>query len=108
MAALAASRADSLRLSMISVAASTTTMASSTTRPMANTSANRVSVLSEKPSARKALKVPIRETGIASIGIRVARQLSRKMNTTSNTSTPASSRVLTTSCTDSDTNRVVS
>ncbi len=75
---------------------------------MASTSANSVSVLSEKPSAIKALNAPMRDTGIASIGINVARQLSRKMNTTSNTSTPASSSVLTTSRTDSATNSVVS
>ena len=44
-------------------------------------------MLIEKPSATKALKAPISDTGTAIIGISVARQLSRKMNTTSSTST---------------------
>ena len=41
-----------------------------------------VRVLMENPSARKALKVPISDTGTASIGMSVARQFSRKMKTT--------------------------
>ena len=93
---------------MIALTASTTTMASSTTSPIASTSANSVRVLMENPSARKAEKAPIRDTGTASIGMSVARQLSRKMKTTSSTSNPASSSVFTTSRTDSETKRVVS
>ena len=42
---------------------STTTIASSTTRPIASTSPNSVSVLIEKPSALITAKVPISETG---------------------------------------------
>src|SRR5277367_160323 len=108
IAALVASRGGSLRLSMISVTASTTTIASSTTRPMASTNANSVRVLSENPSATNALKAPMSETGTATMGISVARQLSRKTNTTSSTSTTAISSVTTTSCKDSATNSVVS
>ena len=59
--------------------ASTTTMASSTTRPMARIMANMDRVLMEKPSNTKAPKVPIRETGTASIGTMVARKLPRKI-----------------------------
>ena len=56
---------------------SSTTMASSTTMPMASTMANRVRVLMEKPNTHRPAKAPMRETGTAMIGIRVARQLCR-------------------------------
>ena len=94
--------------SIFSVTASTTTIASSTTRPMASTSANSVSVLIEKPSATKMVKVPSSDTGTASIGIRVARQLSRNRNTTSSTSAVAMNNVISTSLIDSRTNSEVS
>ena len=48
--------------------ASTTTMASSTTNPMARTRPNSDSVLIEKPRNGKKAKVPISETGTASGG----------------------------------------
>ena len=67
--------------------ASTTTIASSTTRPIASTRPNSDNVLIEKPSSGKSAKAPISETGTVSSGIRVARQLCRKMNTTRTTST---------------------
>ena len=70
--------------------ASTTTMASSTTRPMASTSPKSESVLIEKPSSGKMAKVPISETGTASSGMSVARQPCRKMKTTMMTRTSAS------------------
>ena len=57
--------------------ASTTTIASSTTRPMASTRPNSDSVLSEKPSAGKTMNVPISDTGTAMTGISVARQFCR-------------------------------
>ena len=57
--------------------ASTTTIASSTTRPMASTSPKSDSVLSEKPSAGKTMKVPISDTGTAITGMSVARQFCR-------------------------------
>ena len=53
---------------------STTTMASSTTMPIASTMPNSVSVLSEKPSAAITAKVPISDTGIATIGMIAVRQ----------------------------------
>ena len=54
-------------------------MASSTTSPIASTSPNSDSVLMEKPSMGKTMKVPISETGTASSGISVALQPCRKM-----------------------------
>ena len=56
---------------------STTTIASSTTMPMASTSPSRVSVLIEKPNASITAKVPMIDTGIATIGISVVRKLCR-------------------------------
>ena len=73
---------------------STTTMASSTTMPMASTSPNRVRLLSEKPKADIAAKVPTSETGIAITGISAVRQLWRKTSTTMTTRPTASKRVL--------------
>jgi len=54
--------------------ASTTTMASSTTNPMASTKPNSESVLTEKPNNGNTMNVPTSDTGTASIGISVARQ----------------------------------
>ena len=73
---------------------STTTMASSTTMPMASTRPNSVSVFSEKPSAAMTAKVPISETGIATIGMIAVRQHCRKTMTTRTTRTTASNSVL--------------
>ena len=87
---------------------STTTMASSTTRPMARTIAKRVNVLMEKPKMIKLAKVPIRDTGIAKTGIRVALQLWRKRNTMMITKASASLKVCTTSPMDSEINSVLS
>ena len=57
---------------------STTTMASSTTMPIASTRPNSVSRLIEKPSASMPRKVPISETKIATVQMIVARKLCRK------------------------------
>ena len=81
--------------SMWCCTASTTTIASSTTRPTARTRPNSDSVLIENPSNGNAANVPIRDTGTASIGISVARQLWRKRKTTSMTSAIASASVIT-------------
>ncbi len=70
--------------------ASTTTMASSTTMPIARTSASNETVLAEKPSASMTAKVPIRATGTAMMGMIVARRLPRNTKTTIATSTKAS------------------
>ena len=87
---------------------STTTIASSTTIPIASTRPNSERLLSEKPSSRITAKVPMSETGTASIGTSVARHCWRKTSTTTNTSTTASNSVFVTSWIDSSTNTVVS
>ena len=73
---------------------SSTTMASSTTRPMASTSASSVSVLIVKPAAAISAKLPIRLTGIVTSGMNEARSVRRNTNTTSATSTTASATVV--------------
>jgi hypothetical protein len=86
---------------------STTTMASSTSRPMASTIANMVSVLIEYPNAASTPNVPISTTGTAMVGISVARQFCRNRYITTTTSTMASIRVITTSLIDTVTKGVV-
>ncbi len=54
---------------------STTTMASSTTMPMASTRPNSDRLFSEKPNRLTMKKVPISETGMAMIGMIAARQV---------------------------------
>src|SRR5665213_2255121 len=76
---------------------SMTTMASSTTSPVARVSPNSVRVLIEKPSTFINAKVPIRETGIVIAGISVVRHDCRNRNTTAITSTIEIPSVLTTS-----------
>jgi hypothetical protein len=85
-----------------------TTIASSTTMPVARTMANSVSVLIENPIRLTNANAPISDTGIVSAGINVARQLWRKRNMTSTTRPRASASVLTTSEIDSRTTTVVS
>ena len=82
---------------------STTTIASSTTSPVASTIPNSVSVLIEKPNALMKAKVPISDTGMVTLGMTVARQSWRKRKMTTMTSTIASSSVFTTSRIDSRT-----
>ncbi len=105
---IVASRGDSPSSSITRSTFSTTTMASSTNRPMASTMPNIVSVLIEYPNSDSTPKVPSRTTGTASVGINVARMFWRKTNMTMKTSTMASNSVLTTSSIDSLTNGVVS
>ena len=85
---------------------STTTMASSTTMPMASTRPNNVRVLMEKPNPSRTAKVPTIDTGTAISGMIEARQVCRNSTTTTTTSSTASNRVLTTSTIDSLTNTV--
>ena len=106
--ALSAASLGAIPCSMWCSTASTTTMASSTTRPMARTSPNSERVLMEKPKSGKRAKVPTSDTGTARSGMRVARHPCRKMNTTMMTSTSASKRVWTISFIPSETARVVS
>ena len=94
--------------SMLCSTASTTTIASSTTRPIASTSPNSDSVLIEKPSSGNTAKVPTSDTGTASSGISVARKPCRKTKTTMMTRISASKSVLTISSMPSVTASVVS
>ena len=87
---------------------SSTTMASSTTMPMASTRPNMVRVLMEKPRAYMPANVPTMDTGTARQGISVARQFWRNRYTTRNTSTIASKSVFTTSSMEIFTKVVVS
>jgi hypothetical protein len=104
----AATRADTFSTAMMRSTFSITTIASSTTMPIASTSANSVSTLMEKPSTRRPRNVPITETGTASMGIRVARKLCRKRNTTNATRIIAMISVSVTSSIDAVTKGVVS
>ena len=73
---------------------STTTIASSTTMPIASTRPNSERLFSEKPTAAITANVPISDTGIAAIGISEARQVCRKRMTTTTTRMTASNIVL--------------
>ena len=64
--------------SNLAITASTTTMESSTTVPMASTRANRVRILSEKPAILTMANVPSSDTRTEIDGIRVALKLCRK------------------------------
>ncbi len=79
---------------------STTTMASSTRRPIASTRPNIESVLIVKPTAAMRPNVPSSTTGTAIAGMSVALQFCRKRNITRTTSTMPSSSVFTTSWID--------
>ena len=87
---------------------STTTIASSTRRPIASTIANMVSMLMEKPSAASTPRVPSSTTGTAIVGIRVARKFCRNRYITRNTSSTASASVSRTPRIEARTNGVVS
>ncbi|MNG02261.1 hypothetical protein D3C84_852810 [compost metagenome] len=68
---------------------STTTMASSTTRPMARTMASSVSRLRLKPSASMIAAAPSSDSGILRTGTATARMEPRNRKITSTTSRPA-------------------
>ena len=87
---------------------STTTMASSTTMPIASTSPNSVSRLIEKPSASMPAKVLTSATTIATAQMNVVRRLCRNRYTTSTTSSTASISVWITSSIDRRTKSLVS
>ncbi len=107
MAWMVASRG-AMPCSMWCMTASTTTMASSTTMPMARTRPNMDSVFTEKPSIGKKMNVPMMETGTVRSGMIVARRLCRKMNTTRVTRMRASTNVFSISWIDASTAGVVS
>jgi len=77
---------------------SSTTMASSTTSPVARISAISDRLFSEKPHRYMMAKVPTSDTGTARVGISEARQSARNRYTTSTTRATAISRVLSASC----------
>ena len=76
---------------------STTTIASSTTIPIANTSPKRVRLFIENPSAAITANVPIKDTGTAINGIIEARHVCKNRITTIVTRIIASRKVLITS-----------
>ncbi len=98
----------SIPCSMWCITASTTTIASSTTMPIASTRPSSESTLIEKPIRGKKMNAPTRETGTVISGMRVARQFCRNTNTTRMTRATASKRVWTISLMPSSTGRVVS
>jgi hypothetical protein len=87
---------------------SITTIASSTTSPVARVMPKRVRVLIENPMSFTKKNVPTRETGIVTAGMSVLRQSWRNRNMVSTTKTMAMSSVNTTSQMDSLTTVVVS
>src|ERR1041384_1702144 len=105
MARLAASTGDNPSAILRSTF-STTTMASSTTIPIASTSPNNDRLLIEKPRPSITANVPTSETGTAASGMIEARQVGRKMMTTMTTSKTASSNVCTTASIECRTNTV--
>ncbi len=88
--------------------ASTTTMASSTTMPIASTRPNSVRLLSENPTTAMTANVPTTATGTATSGMSADRQFCRNTRTTAATRMMASRSVLNTSRIDSSMNGVVS
>ena len=85
---------------------STTTMASSTTRPTESTIARMVSRLRLKPKAYMKIAAPIRETGIATSGTSAVRTEPMKRKTTKPTIRMVSPRVLVISVSASSMNTV--
>src|ERR1700710_808087 len=101
----AASRGDR-PAAMLRSTFSTTTIASSTTMPMASTSPNSERLLMEKPSASITANVPTSDTGTATSGMIEARQVCKNTITTITTSSTASSNVCTTASIECRTNTV--
>ena len=93
IALIAASWPDMPR-SILWAAPSTTTMASSTTMPIASTTANNVDRLTVNPSAAIAANAPTMVTGTVVAGTSIARQSCRKTRITMRTRKPASISVL--------------
>ena len=105
---LVASRGEMPSSLMIRSTFSTTTIASSTSRPIASTMPNIVSMLIENPNSPRIANVPRSTTGTAIVGISVARMFPMNRYMTRKTSRMASKRVLTTSATATSTKGVVS
>ncbi len=96
MALIVASRGGS-PCSMWCSTASTTTIASSTTMPIASTSPKSVRLFRLKPNASSTANVPTMATGTAIKGMTAERQFCRNSSTTSATSSTASRSALKTS-----------
>ena len=107
MAAIAASRGGR-PCSIWCSTASTTTIASSTTMPIASTRPKSVRLFRLKPMAAITAKVPITATGTATSGMMADRQFCRNNSTTNATSRTASRSVTKTSVIDSVMKGVVS
>ena len=90
MAFSVASTGESLLREISTFTASITTIASSTTIPIAMTKAKSEIMLSVMLNTSIAMKLPNNEIGMAKIGMTAARQSPRKMNTTMPTKTKAS------------------
>ena len=88
-----ASKGSKPSLAIFTLTASITTMASSTTIPIAITKAKSDIMLSVIPKAFMTAKLPINETGTARHGMRAERQSPRNNNTTKPTSIKASKSV---------------
>ncbi|OPZ73941.1 MAG: hypothetical protein BWY82_00927 [Verrucomicrobia bacterium ADurb.Bin474] len=93
MDSIAASFEPIFRSRMMRSVFSSTTIASSTTIPMARMSPKRVIMLMVNPSMAIPAKVPMIEIGTAIMGMMVARTLPRKMKTTHSTRIRASMKV---------------
>ena len=87
---------------------STTTMASSTTRPIASTIASSVSRLKLKPAAIISAQTPISDSGIVTTGMMTERSDARNRKITTMTMATASTSVLRTSSIDEVMNLVES
>ena len=105
MALIVASRGLS-PFSMLRSTFSTTTMASSTTMPMARTSPNKDSALIENPNRYMNVNVPTIDTGTDSNGMIDARQVCRNRITTRTTRPTAISNVSITAAIDPRTKTV--
>ena len=92
IALTAASRLD-IPPAICRVTPSTMTMASSTTMPIASTSANRLVVLTVKPIIDIAANAPMMVTGTVVAGTSIARQSCRNSRITTSTSTAAMNSV---------------
>ena len=79
---------------------STTTMASSTTRPIASTMASSVSRLKLKPASSISVQTPISDSGIVTTGMMTERNDARNRKITTTTISTASISVFFTSSID--------
>src|SRR5580698_8397724 len=108
IAMLVASCASATPSSICRCTFSMTTIASSTTSPVASVIPNSVSELMENPNILMNANVPISDTGIVTAGMIVARQSCRKKKITRMTIATASANVFSTSLIESETTVVVS